>query len=384
MTSTSKKVTDKKSAISKNKPVEPEVVPQEITPVTEPLLPGYYYRDFAGLTILFNDKDMGNLSKICTDGGNRYAAWERNKFGQAFLAYHKNKYIVAHKNVDDFVTPEPITTGPMLYWGTYGCKKLIIKVANWNCLKIDDKSLDILEEYYEKEAQDREAKIAAERDGLLIVKSSLEAKLEEMDRRQEAMREENRQAHARADEIAKQLLAQNKETHKKLDKTQNTLEETQETLEETQTMVARMDARIQVMGDAVVVPPIDESLWLHFGIMKLNMAANDQRPHWDFKVFCRQTKTAEEAIAEIKGLYPGAEMFEDITPSPNAKNILHLIKENYGPKGKISKLLKYNRNFLSMLPNQDEEDLREAVRLITQQAKEFGVEITDSDTVQAD
>lgn len=352
MTSTSKKVTDKKTAISKIKPVEPEVV-------QEPLLPGYYYREFAGLTILFNDKDMGNLSKICIDGGNKYSFWERNKFGQAFLAYHKNKYIVAHKNVDDFVTPEPITTGPMLYWGTYGCKKLIIKVANWNCLKIDDRSLDILEEYYEKEAQDREAALKAERDGLAAEKIDFQREIKKIREENRREREEARIAREEARAAVARMEAQNKKTHKKLDNVQDELIDVKEEL-------GVVNTRVDVLVKEVVPPNRHKDLEERVGFMKLN----NPECGYDFKTYRVQKCNVGRSQDDIRREYPGAKLWLELSPNPNAVNCLNRLKELYrsGKKGKLV----FSYNSIKLNNGTTETEFKKMIDDILAQPQEYG------------
>jgi hypothetical protein len=177
------------------------------------------------------------------------------------------------------------------------------------------------------------------------------------------MLEEEKKERRQADKENKQLLIdmklQNEKTHSKLDKTHTKLDKTKDILK-------RVETRVEKIVEEVVPPAKQVSLHEQFGIMKLN--DSDGKRH--YKVYCCQTRGVNKAKDSILKTYPKASVFREVKPSPNSKNFLHQIKENYG-SGKKSKI-KVSYNFINLNDGVTEVELNNMLDEVIESNKNYG------------
>lgn len=344
--------------------------------IPETLDEGFYIREWAGLILLFDSMDRANLSKLCSDGGKRLDIWLDNRTSQDFLASYEEE----GKDPTDFMSKSlehPIT----FYRGKYGHKDLVIEIAGWVYKELQKKMKRILRTHFDEEARQREARLKAEVEGLQTEKFDLQREVREM-------REEARRAQEEARAAVRRMEEQNEYTHTQLRVAVIQREDMRETLEETHATVVRTEARVRVLTAVAVPPAEDERLLHHFGIMKLNMPRPIKGMIWTYKVFCRQARSANTAKEEIREEYgrKRVETLLELKPNPNAKNFLHRLTDKFGKGGKKApqQVFKKNNCLIRLLDEFDDEDMRTAVLQIIADSREYGLEIAESEIVEAD
>lgn len=352
---------------------------------------GYAKAMYGPLSVIIDKYDMINLNKLALEAGMEYRFWKKSKFAKATIKAQLEEFEENGGDINHWLREET-TSRDNDCRGTYGSRQLATVMTAMINAKFGVKVTKIVDRYFadqriaelenQVEIQATEIQqLEATNQEITVAKSRAETLLEEM-------REENRLAREEAREAVRRLEEQNNQTHTELRLSRNettqvrhVLEEVQETLEETQATVERTEARVRVMAAVTVPPAEDPGLLQHFCIMKLNMRLDDPRERWEYKVFCRQACSANIAKNEIRNKYgkKRVEVLLELMPNPNAKNVLHRLKEKYrvGGKKADNPIFEGSINYINMLPEYDENDLRNAVQQIIDEAQEYGLEIAE-------
>ena len=282
-----------------------------------------------------------NATKLCTDGGKQLKNWTRNEGNKELIEYFENSHRLEFEPMTKIVTGGQNTD----LRGTYVHPKLITHIASWVSPAFAWKVSEIVNNHLIREKEIEITRLTGKNTDLI------------------KMFEDERKRRMESDKENKQLLLdmklQNEKTHSKLDKTHTKLDKTKDILK-------RVETRVEKIVEEVVPPAKQVSLHEQFGIMKLN--DSDGKRH--YKVYCCQTRAVNKAKDSILKTYPKACVFREVKPSPNSKNFLHQIKENYG-SGKKSKI-KISYNFINLNHGVTEVELNNMLDEVIESNKNYG------------
>ncbi len=293
-----------------------------------------------------------NATKLCNDGGKKFFKWNENAGNKELIKYfeenHGSPNLEGHKyEVRNGTKCNNIN-------GTYVHPDLIPHIASWVSPAFAYKVSKIVNNFLIKEKEDEIRKLSGD-------KCKLQQMLEEANI-------ERREAEKRAEKMLQDMIDQNDRTHAKLDDTKKTLDKAEVDNHKIKTTLNRVEARVEKIVEEVVPPTKQISLHEQFGIMKLN----DKSGKYQYKVYCTQARNVGTAKYSILKAYPKAELFLEIKPNANAKNFLHKLKELYS-RGDDAKI-KLSYNYVNLVGNVNENELRDMVDGVVEHAKNFGNE----------
>jgi len=307
-----------------------------------------------------------NATKLCNDGGKKFFKWNENAGNKELIKYfeenHGSPNLEGHKyEVRNGTKCNNIN-------GTYVHPDLIPHIASWVSPAFAYKVSKIVNNFLIKEKEDE------------IIRSKLiigekDCKIEELKLMLAKESAERREAEKHAKQMLQNMIDQNDRTHIKLDDTKKVLDDTQKTLEKAEidndkikTTLGRVEARVEKIVEEVVPPAKQVSLHEQFGIMKLN----DKSGKYQYKVYCAQLRNVSKSKNSITKAYPNAELILEIKPNANAKNFLHKLKDLYSLVKSPKLTIVYN--YVNLVGNVSENDLKEMVNGVVEHAKNYGNE----------
>jgi hypothetical protein len=325
----------------------------------------YSKAKYAGFDVTMNmENGYINATKLCADGGKQMKNWLRNECNKELVEYFEENWS-AQKRANLLIV---VNTGVNELRGTYVHPDLIPHIASWVSPAFAYKVSKIVNNFLIKEKEDeiiRSKVLLGEKDCKI---DELKIMLEKSDRLREEANIERREAEKRAEKMLQDMIDQNNKTHEKLDKTEKVLEKAEIDNDKIKTTLNRVEARVEKIVEEVVPPTKQISLHEQFGIMKLN----DKSGKYQYKVYCTQARNVGTAKYSIIKAYPKAELFLEIKPNANAKNFLHKLKELYS-RGDDAKI-KLSYNYVNLVGNVNENELRDMVDGVVEHAKNFGNE----------
>ena len=311
----------------------------------------YSKAKYAGFDVTMNmENGYINATKLCSDGGKQMKNWLRNDGNKELVEFFENSHTLIIEPMTIIVTGGQNT----LLRGTYVHPKLIPHIASWVSPAFAYKVSEIVNNFLIREKEDEIRKLSGD-------KCKLQEMLEKSDKRRE-------EAEKRAEKMLQDMKDQNDRTHAKLDDTKKTLDKAEIDNHKIKTTLNRVEARVEKIVEEVVPPAKQISLHEQFGIMKLN----DKSGKYQFKVYCTQARNVGTAKYSILKAYPKAELFLEIKPNANAKNFLHKLKELYS-RGDDAKI-KLSYNYVNLVGNVNENELKDMVNGVVEHAKNFGNE----------
>jgi len=315
----------------------------------------YSKAKYGGFDVIMNmENGYINATKLCADGGKLMKNWLRNDGNKELVEFFESR---GSKMSHGFQMITIITSGSdkeTILRGTYVHPDLIPHIASWVSPAFAYKVSKIVNNFLIKEKEDEIRKLSGD-------KCKLQQMLEEANI-------ERREAEKRAEKMLQDMIDQNDRTHAKLDDTKKTLDKAEVDNHKIKTTLNRVEARVEKIVEEVVPPTKQISLHEQFGIMKLN----DKSGKYQFKVYCTQARNVGTAKYSILKSYPKAELFLEIKPNANAKNFLHKLKELYS-RGDDAKI-KLSYNYVNLVGNVNENELRDMVDGVVEHAKNFGNE----------
>ena len=311
----------------------------------------YSKAKYAGFDVIMNmESGYINATKLCSDGGKLMKNWLQNNGNKELISYFEEFHRLESKRMTITVTGGQNT----LLRGTYVHPDLIPHIASWVSPAFAYKVSKIVNNFLIREKEDEIRKLYGDKCELQEIVKRLDKRVEEADKRRE-------EAEKEAKKMLQDMKDQNDRTHTKLDKAEIDNHKIKTTL-------GRVEARVEKIVEEVVPPTKQISLHEQFGIMKLN----DKSGKYQFKVYCTQARNVGTAKYSILKAYPKAELFLEIKPNANAKNFLHKLKELYS-RGDDAKI-KLSYNYVNLVGNVNENELKDMVNGVVEHAKNFGNE----------
>jgi len=311
----------------------------------------YSKAKYAGFDVIMNmESGYINATKLCSDGGKHMKKWLENAGNKDLIKYFEESHMSNFGPMKITVTGGQNT----LLRGTYVHPDLIPHIASWVSPAFAYKVSKIVNNFLIREKEDEIRKLSGDKCELQEIVKRLDKRVEEADKRRE-------EAEKEAKKMLQDMKDQNDRTHTKLDKAEIDNHKIKTTL-------GRVEARVEKIVDEVVPPTKQISLHEQFGIMKLN----DKSGKYQFKVYCTQARNVGTAKYSILKSYPKAELFLEIKPNANAKNFLHKLKELYS-RGDDAKI-KLSYNYVNLVGNVNENELKDMVNGVVEHAKNFGNE----------
>jgi hypothetical protein len=293
-----------------------------------------------------------NATKLCADGKKPMRNWIQNNGNKELLGYFEENIKRSTGITADLLIV--VNTGVNELRGTYVHPDLIPHIASWVSPAFAYKVSKIVNNFLIREKEDEIRKLSGDKCELQEIVKRLDKRVEEADKRRE-------EAEKEAKKMLQDMKDQNDRTHTKLDKAEIDNHKIKTTLN-------RVEARVEKIVEEVVPPTKQISLHEQFGIMKLN----DKSGKYQYKVYCTQARNVGTAKYSILKAYPKAELFLEIKPNANAKNFLHKLKELYS-RGDDAKI-KLSYNYVNLVGNVNENELRDMVNGVVEHAKNFGNE----------
>ncbi len=325
----------------------------------------YSKAKYAGFDVIINmENGYINATKLCADGGKQMKNWLRNDGNKELVEFFENSHTLIIEPMTIIVTGGQNT----ILRGTYVHPDLIPHIASWVSPAFAYKVSKIVNNFLIKEKEDE------------IIRSKLiigekDCKIEELKLMLAKESAERREAEKHAKQMLQNMIDQNDRTHIKLDDTKKVLDDTQKTLEKAEidndkikTTLGRVEARVEKIVEEVVPPAKQVSLHEQFGIMKLN----DKSGKYQYKVYCAQLRNVSKSKNSITKAYPNAELILEIKPNANAKNFLHKLKDLYSLVKSPKLTIVYN--YVNLVGNVSENDLKEMVNGVVEHAKNYGNE----------
>ena len=296
-----------------------------------------------------------NATKLCASGNKQLKHWSENSSSKNMITYYKSR-------LPDNRPPTFVINGgqnPEIT-GTYVHPDIIPHIASWVSIEFAFKVSKIVNEFLAREREEelRKKDIIIDKHLTSIdeLKDMIKKADEENKKMLQKMIEQNQETHAKLDDTQKTLEV----THAKLDKADNANEDLQNTLDVVVT-------RLEIVAEEIVKPSKRLELHEQFVVMKLN----DPKSDYSFKVFCSQNRNVVKAKKSILSQHRDATVFLEITPSPNSKNFLHNLKDQYGTENKDARL-NIHYNYISLVNGTLDIELCDMVNKVVEDAKNLG------------
>ena len=297
-----------------------------------------------------------NGTKLCADGDKRFDNWIRNNCNKELIKYFQE--CQSGSSIMRSQTYEVRNgTNNNNINGTYVHPDIIPHIASWVSPRFAHKVSVIVTNFLAREREEELRK----KDIIIDKHLSSIDELKDMIKNSDKQRiEENRQLVEENKKMLQKMTEQNEKTHAKLDKADNTIEELHN-------IVEVVNTRLEIVADEIVKPSKRLEVHEQFVVMKLN----DPKSDYSFKVFCSQNRNVVKAKKSILSQHRDATVFLEITPSPNSKNFLHNLKDQYGTENKDARL-NIHYNYISLVNGTLDIELCDMVNKVVEDAKNLG------------